>query len=135
MIEQEINDILSTIDCKIATVESCTGGLIADKITNIPGCSKYFLGGVVSYDNEIKINVVRVPKKIIIDYGAVSKETAYHMAIGTKNLFKADITVATTGIAGPDGGTEEKPVGLVYIAVASENITTEKYLLMVTELK
>ena len=128
MIAQEINNILSKINCKIATAESCTGGLIADKITDIPGSSKYFLGGVVSYDNDIKMNILKVPEQIITEYGAVSKQTARYMADGIKNLFEADITLATTGIAGPDGGTEEKPVGLVYIAVASDDIIIDKYI-------
>lgn len=102
----------------LAIAESCTGGLIASKITDVPGASDYFLAGVVSYANEAKIGLLGVPEEIIRQYGAVSEECARAMAEGVRRVSGADYAVATTGIAGPTGGTTEKPVGLVYIAVS-----------------
>ena len=102
----------------VAVAESCTGGLIASRITDVAGSSDYFLGGVVAYANEIKQRVLGVPEQTLIDHGAVSEETALAMAVGVRKLCGADYALATTGIAGPGGGTEQKPVGLVYLAVA-----------------
>ena len=102
----------------VAVAESCTGGLIASRITDVAGSSEYFLGGVVAYANEIKQRVLGVPARTLIDHGAVSEQTALAMASGVRALYRADYALATTGIAGPGGGTEDKPVGLVYLAVA-----------------
>ncbi len=99
----------------LSTAESCTGGLIAHKITNIPGASRYFLGGVVAYSNEAKMKILGVSSSTLRVHGAVSEECAAEMAIGVARLFNASVGVSTTGIAGPSGGTKEKPVGLVYI--------------------
>ncbi|MGD9495974.1 MAG: competence/damage-inducible protein A [Armatimonadota bacterium] len=102
----------------LAVAESCTGGLVASRITDVPGSSDYFLGGVVAYANEAKERVLSVPAQVLAAHGAVSEETALAMARGVRELLGADYALATTGIAGPGGGSEEKPVGLVYIAVA-----------------
>lgn len=102
----------------LATAESCTGGLAANWITNVPGSSAYFRGGVIPYNNELKINLLQVPKAMLDKYGAVSAEVAEAMAFGVRQLIQADIGAAATGIAGPGGGSAEKPIGLVYIAVA-----------------
>lgn len=102
----------------IATAESCTGGNIAHQITLNAGSSAYFLGGVVSYANDVKQHVLGVPASVLENPGAVSEPCAKAMAEGVRRLLGADLAVATTGIAGPDGGTARKPVGLVYIAFA-----------------
>lgn len=103
----------------IAVAESCTGGLLSHVITNISGSSEYFDRGIVSYSNTAKMELLGVPEKILKEFGAVSKQTAEAMALGIKNRSNVDIGIATTGIAGPTGGTKEKPVGLVYIALAT----------------
>jgi len=102
----------------VAVAESCTGGLVASRITDVPGSSDYFLGSVVAYANEIKQRVLGVPAETLEAHGAVSEETALAMATGVRGLYGADYAVATTGIAGPGGGGDGKPVGLVYLAVA-----------------
>lgn len=102
---------------KIATAESCTGGLIAKKITDIPGSSSSFVGSVVAYSNDVKQNLLSVPPTIFEKYGAVSAECAASMLLGLNKLFKNDVGISVTGVAGPDGGTKDKPVGLVYIGV------------------
>ncbi len=110
----------------IATAESCTGGLISHMLTNISGSSDYFDGGVVSYSNRAKIELVGVKDNMIKKYGAVSEQVALAMAEGIRTKSKVDIGLATTGIAGPTGGTKEKPVGLVYIAISTSNKTEVK---------
>ena len=113
----------------IATAESCTGGYIAHLLTSISGSSAYYLGGFVSYDNQVKIETLKVSKESIEDDGAVSKTVVEQMANGARNLLKTDFAIATSGIAGPDGGTEEKPVGTVWIAIASEKgVQAKKFL-------
>ncbi len=109
---------LSERKLTIATAESCTGGLIAKSITDISGASAVFYGGVVSYDNSVKENVLGVKKETLNTLGAVSKDTACQMALGVKKLLKTDIGISTTGIAGPGGGTPQKPVGTVYVGIA-----------------
>ena len=106
-----------------ATAESCSGGLIAHRITNVAGSSSYFLGGIVSYSNDAKTGLLGVDRNAISTHGAVSEEVAGAMAQGARDRFSADIAVGVTGIAGPGGGTREKPVGLVFIAVASPSGT------------
>jgi len=101
----------------IATAESCTGGLIAKKITDVPGSSSAFLGSIVAYSNDVKSKILHVPEDVLLNYGAVSKECAANMVDGLKKIFNCDLAISVTGIAGPDGGSEEKPVGLVYIGV------------------
>jgi len=105
----------------LALAESCTGGMVQEVITRHSGCSVYFLGGIVSYSNGIKQDVLGVPGEILEQHGAVSMETAEAMAAGCKKLFGCDIAGAVTGIAGPDGGSEEKPVGTVHFAIAVED--------------
>lgn len=99
----------------LATAESCTGGLIAARITDVPGSSAVFLGSVVSYANEVKASMLGVPEAVLAKFGAVSEQTAAAMAAGARERLGADVAVSVTGIAGPDGGTPEKPVGLVYL--------------------
>ena len=101
------------------TAESCTGGLISAYVTDIPGASAVFFGGVVSYDNSIKAGVLGVQNETLSAHGAVSEETAGEMSLGARRLLGVDFAVSVTGIAGPGGGTDAKPVGLVYISVAS----------------
>ena len=101
------------------TAESCTGGLISASVTDVPGVSAAFFGGVVSYDNSVKAGVLGVKNETLSAYGAVSAETAQEMSCGARRLLGVDFAVSVTGIAGPGGGTKEKPVGLVYISVAS----------------
>jgi len=104
----------------LAVAESCTGGLIGHRLTDVPGASDYFLGGVVSYSNDAKQDLLRVPAAVLAQHGAVSPETARDMARGVRTLFHADIGLAVTGIAGPSGGSLDKPVGTVYIGLATD---------------
>lgn len=112
---------------KLAVAESCTGGLICRKLTDVPGSSSYVLGGVVAYDNSLKTEYLGVSPELLAKHGAVSRETAEAMAVGTRNRSRADIALAVTGVAGPGGGTKDKPVGTVYIAIATaeENWVTK----------
>src|SRR6059036_7645 len=126
--EEVIGRRLMITGFTLAVAESCTGGLIAQRITNVPGSSTYFVEGVVTYSNESKTRLLGVDKKLIRDHGAVSKEVARDMARGVRHRAKTDFGLAVTGIAGPGGGTEEKPVGLVYIALADEAHTEHKRL-------
>ncbi len=102
----------------VATAESCTGGLVAHLLTEVPGSSGYLRGGVVAYANDVKEALLGVPGDVIAAHGAVSAQVALAMAEGARTRFGAHIGVGVTGVAGPDGGTDEKPVGLVYVAVA-----------------
>jgi nicotinamide-nucleotide amidase len=124
-LEEVVGALLTERKQTLALAESCTGGLIATKLTNVPGSSKYFERGVVSYSNEAKISLLDVSPHIIETHGAVSAETAVAMAEGVRWLAQTSYGLAVTGIAGPDGGTEQKPVGLVYIALAAEQAETQ----------
>ena len=129
---QKLVNLLLSKKLKIATAESCTGGLLAKCITDVSGASSVFDMGIVSYANEIKNKFLNVPQEVLNTVGAVSKETAEAMARGIVNAANADIGVGITGIAGPTGGTPEKPVGLVYFSVYLKNkdkIIVEKLLL------
>lgn len=117
-IEGAVAQLLINNKMTIATAESCTGGLLAHRLTNVSGSSKYMLGGVVSYSNDVKIEKVGVKKETLIAHGAVSEQTVSEMACGIQKKFKSDIGIGITGIAGPTGGTDEKPVGLVFIGLA-----------------
>lgn len=117
-LETVIGRMLKAKGWQLALAESCTGGLIGHRITNVPGSSGYYRGGVNSYSNQLKMELLEVPEEILIKHGAVSPETAKAMAEGIKKLANANVGLATTGIAGPDGGSAEKQVGLVYLAVA-----------------
>ena len=117
-IEEVVADELKERRATIATAESCTGGMIAARLTNIPGSSTYFLGGVVCYSNDLKTAWTRVPPEIIESKGAVSSEVALALADGIRKSTGAELGLSVTGIAGPGGGTPEKPVGLVHIGLA-----------------
>jgi nicotinamide-nucleotide amidase len=127
-LEQVIGDRLQLRGYTLATAESCTGGLVAERITEVPGASKYFLGSIVSYTNEIKQWLLNVPKEMLDRSGAVSGEVAEAMARGIKEQTGATIGVSVTGTAGPDGGTEAVPVGTVYIGLADDTGTSNKRL-------
>jgi nicotinamide-nucleotide amidase len=116
-----VGKLLSAAGEKLAVAESCTAGMLGSIITEVPGSSDYFWGGVVSYSNECKMKLLGVNEKTLTQYGAVSPQTAEEMARGILRLTGVDLALAITGLAGPTGGTEEKPVGLVYIALAFEN--------------
>ena len=120
MIEEEIGDMLRKKKLSLTTAESCTGGLVSNRITNISGSSDYYKGGVVAYANEVKVQILLVHEALLAQKGAVSAECARAMAEGIRALLNGDIGIATTGIAGPTGGTPDKPVGLVYIALATK---------------
>jgi PncC family amidohydrolase len=105
---------------RVATVESCTGGLVGHLITEVPGSSAYFVGGFVTYSDELKREVVGVPHDVLAAHGAVSAQVAMAMATGGRARTGADLAVSVTGIAGPDGGSASKPVGLTYVAVADD---------------
>lgn len=117
-LEEVIGKILTERNLRIAVAESCTGGLICNRITNIPGSSNYFERGIVSYSNESKIQILGVNPETIKTYGAVSEQTAIEMARGVRKISNADIGISTTGIMGPTGATETKPIGLVFIGYA-----------------
>ncbi len=120
MIEERIGTILRRKKKTLALAESCTGGLVSDRVTDVPGSSGYFAGGIIAYSNEAKISELGVPPGTIKKYGAVSREVAKAMAEGAKWVFSADLAASITGIAGPTGGTKNKPVGLAYIAFCSK---------------
>lgn len=117
-----VGDLLRRRNLKLATAESCTGGLIGDMITDVPGSSEYFLGGVVAYAYEAKTALLGVPVDLLLTYGAVSEETARAMAVGARERLGADVAISVTGILGPGGATPAKQVGLVYIALAGKGV-------------
>ncbi|MEI6815936.1 MAG: competence/damage-inducible protein A [Bacteroidota bacterium] len=117
--EQIVGRLLKERGLKIATAESCTGGYIAHRLTSIPGSSSYFEGSVIAYSYDIKESMLDVPKELLQKYGAVSEQVTLAMVEGVKKRFKTDYAIAASGIAGPDGGTNEKPVGTVWIAIST----------------
>ena len=121
--EVVVGKLLKAKNQTVATAESCTGGFISHLITSVPGSSKYYIGSVISYDNKIKKNELNVSEETLNKYGAVSEDCVKQMADGIRKKFNTDYAIATSGIAGPDGGTLEKPVGTVWIAVSSKNNT------------
>ena len=110
----------------IATAESCTGGLLSHLLTNVPGSSHYFQHGIITYSNSAKQHYLDVPEMVLEEYGAVSQQTAHAMAVGIRDRAEVDIGLSTTGIAGPGGGTEIKPVGLVYVGIATRKTVEVK---------
>jgi len=128
--EEVVGRRLAITGFTLAVAESCTGGLIAQRLTNVAGSSKYFIEGVVTYSNESKARLLGVDRKVIREFGAVSSQVARDMARGVRHYAKTDFGLAVTGIAGPDGGTEEKPVGLVYIALAEDAHTEHRRLML-----
>lgn len=127
-LDQVAAELLSRHKLTLAAAESCTGGLISQTLTNIPGISSVFMGGVVTYSNDAKEEYLGVKKETLQRHGAVSRQTAEEMAEGVRSRLKTDIGVSVTGIAGPGGGTPEKPVGLVYVGLSSEKGTITKEL-------
>jgi len=123
---KKVSSLLKEKGIKIATAESCTGGLVGHTLTNIPGSSLYFDRGVISYSNRAKVELLDVPEDIIERFGPVSEEVARAMAEGIRKKAKVDIGLSVTGIAGPTGGTKEKPVGLVYIGISHHGGTIVK---------
>lgn len=118
---ERLGDLCREHGLTAATAESCTGGLVADAITDVAGASRYFLGGVVAYADRAKTVQLGVGPELIASHGAVSAQVARAMATGVRERFGADVAVAVTGIAGPGGGSEAKPIGLTYIAVADHD--------------
>jgi len=113
--------LLTKKKLKISFAESCTGGLLSSSITSISGSSKVFSLGLVTYSNQAKIKILKIPKRIIIKYGAVSYETCLYMVKNLNKISKTNISISITGVAGPRGGTKNKPVGLVYIGIKKGN--------------
>jgi PncC family amidohydrolase len=128
-IEDAVGALLVEKKLSISVAESCTGGLIGHLLTNVPGSSSYFLGGVTAYTNQAKVDLLEVSSEILEEFGAVSEQTVLQMARGVRRLFNSMIGVAVSGIAGPDGGSREKPVGTVYIGMdAGDESWSERYL-------
>ncbi len=128
-LEEQIVGLLQEKKVTLATAESCTGGMLASRIIDVPGVSEVYKAGFVTYANEAKQNLIGVKEDTLAQFGAVSEQTAREMVLGAIKAAKADMAVATTGIAGPGGGTKEKPVGLVYIACGSaDGIVVERCL-------
>ena len=128
-LSQKVVKLLRKKSLKISLAESCTGGLLSSSITSISGSSKVFTLGLVTYSNQTKINILKVPKRIIVKHGAVSYETCLSMVKNLKKISKTNISVSITGVAGPKGGTKQKPVGLVYIGIKKGNKTLVKKIL------
>lgn len=124
-----LNKFLRKKKIKISVAESCSGGLISYNLTKLPGSSKYFIMGVICYSNASKIKFLKVKKETLLKYGAVSVETCKQMCKNLLKISKSNIAISITGIAGPDGGSIQKPIGLVYIGIASERkIEIKKFL-------
>ena len=127
-LEEVVADLLIKNNATIATAESCTAGLLSVRLTDVPGSSEYFNGGIVCYSNELKHDLVNVKQNTLDQYGAVSEETAGELAVNIAKNLKSEIGVGITGIAGPDGGTEKKPVGLVFVGISyKNNVYIRKY--------
>lgn len=119
--EIEIGALLTEKNLTISCAESCTGGLLTDRLTNVPGSSAYVKGAVVAYSNEIKMNILHVKEETLENCGAVSRQTAQELAANVRQILNTDVGVSITGIAGPGGGTPEKPLGTVYIGISGPN--------------
>ncbi len=117
-LEIQVGESLRKLGWKLATAESCTGGLIGHYLTNVPGSSDYYLGGVIAYANEVKLGLLEVRPETLEKFGAVSQETVLEMARGVRQKLGAQVGLSVSGIAGPGGGTPEKPVGLVWIGLS-----------------
>jgi PncC family amidohydrolase len=127
-LEVVVGDLLRAAGLKLSVAESCTGGLVGHRLTNVAGSSDYFLGGVISYSNEAKITMLGVAEGTLIANGAVSSETVAEMADGVKDRIDSEVSLAISGIAGPGGGTAEKPVGLVWIGLSTlDGVSTVHY--------
>lgn len=128
-LEFHVHTIFTRRKKTLAVAESCTGGLVSHLLTSVPGSSKYFLGAIVAYSNNVKISQLAVPKSLIMKHGAVSPEVARRIAENVRRKLKADVGAGVTGIAGPTGGTPVKPVGLAYIAVSTKAQTVVRRVL------
>ena len=117
---EKLGELLTSKNLTLAVAESCTGGLLGSAVTDVPGSSAYFLGGIIAYSDSSKTEILGVPGQTIEKFGAVSERTAVCMAKGILNNFACDIGVGVTGVAGPGGGSDPKPVGTVFIAVAND---------------
>jgi PncC family amidohydrolase len=126
-IEFSIGDLLRQRGLRLATAESCTGGLVGHRLTNIAGSSDYFVGGVIAYANAVKMQALGVRLQTLEEHGAVSHETVLEMASGVRRALAADIGLAVSGIAGPGGGTPQKPVGLVWIGLSAPQLETARH--------
>ncbi len=122
-IEARVAALLTEHNLQLGIAESCTGGLMGHRLTDVPGCSRFFRGGIVAYSYEIKETLLSVAHQTLLQYGAVSAEVAVQMAIGARQVFHSDYGLSITGIAGPGGGMPGKPVGLTYIALAFDGGT------------
>lgn len=125
---KNLNTVLIKNKIKVSVAESCTGGLISYNLTKIPGASKFFMVGIVSYSNISKLDLLKVRQKTLTKYGAVSAEICKEMCNNLLKISKTNIAISVTGIAGPDGGTKKKPIGLVYIGICSKKKTEIKKL-------
>jgi PncC family amidohydrolase len=119
MLEVQIGEIMTRGGLTLAAAESCTGGLVSHRITNVPGSSVYFMGGIIAYANQAKMRLLGVSESTLASHGAVSQETVLEMARGVRQALNADIGIAVSGIAGPGGGSPDKPVGLVWIGLSA----------------
>lgn len=129
-LEVQVGKLMRAKKWTIGAAESCTGGLIMHRLTNIAGSSEYVLGGVVAYSNQVKQSQLQVRQGTLMAYGAVSEQVAGEMATGLRALLHVDVSISVTGIAGPGGGTAEKPIGLTYIGMAGPNdvLVVRRYL-------
>jgi PncC family amidohydrolase len=122
-IEVRTGEVLQELSLTVSVAESCTGGLVGSRLTDVAGSSTYFLGGVVAYSNDAKVKLLGVRRETLAQYGAVSEQGAREMAEGVRRCFGTDIGLAVTGIAGPGGATKDKPVGLMWLALAAKEST------------
>jgi PncC family amidohydrolase len=122
LLEVRVGELLKALTLTVTAAESCTGGLVLHRLTNVSGSSAYVVGGVVTYSNEAKMRLLGVSQPTLEQFGAVSQQTAAEMAVGVRGLFGADIALSVTGIAGPSGGTPAKPVGLTYIGLTAADL-------------
>jgi len=120
-LEERVGELLVRLGLTISLAESCTGGLIGHRLTNVPGSSRYFMGGVVAYDNGVKERILGVRHETLAEHGAVSAETAQEMAQRARRLFNTDLALSVTGIAGPGGATPEKPIGLTHVHLSARD--------------
>lgn len=118
VLEYEIGILLRSLNWTLSLAESCTGGLISHRVTNIPGSSDYYIGGIIAYTNAVKHRILNVQDETLTTYGAVSEQTVREMAAGARALFQSDVSIGVSGIAGPGGGSPQKPVGTVWIGLA-----------------
>jgi nicotinamide-nucleotide amidase len=124
--EDVVANLFSARGLKLAVAESCTGGLVGHRLTNVPGSSRFFVGDLVTYSNEMKRDILSVREETLKEHGAVSEQCVLEMAAGARQRARADVGIATSGVAGPDGGTPERPVGTVCIALVAEGVNVSR---------